>query len=123
MSTIGPRVVVVGELHADEDIVIEGRVEGSIVCEQASVAIRKSGEMRGDIIARDITVEGRVAGRLIARGLVDVTRDAQVTGPVMAPRFVLADGALFSGRVEPQHCPNGFLGGSTSIRRRFIRVR
>ena len=54
MSTIGPRVVVVGELHADEDIVIEGRVEGSIVCEQASVAIRKSGEMRGDIIARDM---------------------------------------------------------------------
>ena len=103
MSTIGQNLVVVGELHSDEDIVIAGRLEGSIVCEKASVVVTDTADVRGDIIGRDITVHGRVAGRLIATEFVDLPSGAVVTGPVMSPRFILAFGAEYTGRVEPQH--------------------
>jgi cytoskeletal protein CcmA (bactofilin family) len=103
MSTLGANLLVVGELLADEDIVIAGRVDGYVVCERGSVVVLGSAEVAGDIIGRDITVHGRVSGRLIAAEFVDLASDATVVGPVMAPRFILADGARFHGRVEPQH--------------------
>ena len=103
MSTIGQNLVVVGELHSDEDVVIAGRLEGSIVCEKASVVVTDTAEVRGDIIGRDITVHGRVAGRLVATEFVDLTPNAVVTSQVMSPRFILALGAQFTGRVDPQH--------------------
>jgi cytoskeletal protein CcmA (bactofilin family) len=103
MSTIGPHLLIVGEVLADEDIVIAGRVEGPVVCERASVVLLDSAEVVGDIIGRDITVHGRVTGRLMATEFVDLVPTAVVTGAIMTPRFVLADGASFHGRVEPQH--------------------
>ena len=103
MSTFGASVHVVGELLADEDIVIAGRVDGDIVCERSSVVVLGSAEVAGDVIGRDITVHGRVSGRLIATEFVDLASEATVVGPVMARRFILAEGARFTGRVEPQH--------------------
>ena len=103
MSTIGASLQVVGELHADEDIVIAGRIEGEVVCERSSIVIQQAAEVTGDVIGRDITVHGRVSGRLIATEFVDLAAEAVVSGPVMATRFILADGAYFKGRVEPQH--------------------
>ncbi len=103
MITIGPNLVVVGELHSDEDIVIAGRLEGSIVCEPASVVISETADVRGDVIGRDITVHGRISGRLIATEFVELTAKAVVTSQVMSPRFILALGAQFTGRVDPQH--------------------
>jgi cytoskeletal protein CcmA (bactofilin family) len=103
MSTIGASLQVVGELHAGEDIVIAGRIEGEVVCEGSSVVVQSAAEVAGDIIGRDITVHGRVSGRLIATEFVDLAAGAVVSGPVIAGRFILADGARFKGRVEPQH--------------------
>ncbi len=103
MTTVGINVRVVGEINADEDILIAGRSEGCVDCERASVVVQASAEITGEVIGRDITVHGRVAGRLIATDFVDLTPSAVVTGPVMAARFTLADGAYFKGRVEPQH--------------------
>jgi cytoskeletal protein CcmA (bactofilin family) len=103
MSTIGASLRIIGELQADEDIVIAGRIEGEVVCEGSSVVVQRAAEVAGDIIGRDITVHGRVSGRLIATEFVDLASEAVVSGPVMAARFILADGAQFKGRVEPQH--------------------
>jgi len=103
MSTIGTSLRVVGELSADEDIVIAGRVEGEVVCEGNSVVVQQAAEVAGDIIGRDITVHGTVSGRLIATEFVDLSASAVVSGPVMAAKFILSDGAQFKGRVEPQH--------------------
>jgi cytoskeletal protein CcmA (bactofilin family) len=57
----------------------------------------------GDIIARDITVRGQVAGQLVASDVVDVRAEARVSGYVVSPRFILDELASFKGRVEPQH--------------------
>ena len=102
MNSIGKTILVKGELRTSEDLTVEGRMEGPISCENASVVVTESAEVTGNIIARDITVFGRIAGQLIATEVVDVRRDARVTGQVIAKRFILDGNALFNGRAAPQ---------------------
>ena len=101
MSTLGKTIQVKGELRAFEDITIEGLVEGPLFCESFAVVLGPSADVRGDVLARDITVFGRVTGQLIATDVVDVRPDANVTGQVMSKRFILDPAAYFAGRVGP----------------------
>jgi cytoskeletal protein CcmA (bactofilin family) len=103
MSLNGRTLAIVGEVRAEGDVVIEGRIEGQLYCEGGTVVIAASGDVRGSVLARDITVHGQIAGQLIATEIVDVRPTAQVKGDVIARRFALADAATFVGRVEPQH--------------------
>lgn len=103
MSTLGRGIVVKGELRSSEDITIEGRIEGPLWCEDHAVIVAASADVAGDVIARDITVFGRVAGQLVATEVVDVRPSASVTGQVVSKRFILDPSAHFAGRVEPQH--------------------
>src|SRR6478672_8040816 len=98
----GKTLSVKGELRSTEDITIEGRVEGSVVCEGCAVVFAASCHIKADVMAQDITVLGRTAGQLTATDVVDVRESANVSGRVVSKRFILAAGAVFNGRVEPQ---------------------
>ena len=74
MSTIGKTIHVKGELRAAEDLTLEGRIEGHVLCEEFAVVLAESAEITGNIIARDITVFGRIDGQLVATDVVDDER-------------------------------------------------
>jgi cytoskeletal protein CcmA (bactofilin family) len=99
----GKTITVKGTVHATEDLTIDGRVEGPIVCDGCAVVIESTAQITGDILADDITVHGRSDGQLTATSVVDIRAGAAVTGRVIAKRFILDAGATFNGRVEPQH--------------------
>lgn len=99
----GRSVVVKGEIRSLEDLTIEGRIEGSITCEDGAIVVADGATVVGDIIGRDVTVMGRVEGQIVATDVVDVRAGSHVTAQIVSPRFILNDGADFSGRVEPQH--------------------
>src|ERR1041385_883165 len=101
MSVIGKTVVGTGEIRAMGDVTIEGRVNGPVLCEDFRIVVTASAAVAGDLIARDITVLGRCTGKLIATEVVQIAAGADVNGQVHAPRFVLDDGAVFNGRVQP----------------------
>ena len=103
MTTITRAVVIRGEVRATDDLTIEGRVEGPVWCEKCELVVTASAEIRGDIIARDVLVFGRVSGQIVGTDVVDVRASAGVDGRVIARRFILEEGATFKGRVEPQH--------------------
>ena len=103
MSTIGAGVRVKGEVRADEDITVEGHVEGPVVCEGFAVTVARTAHITGDVLARDITVFGHSTGRLIATDVVDLRPESTVAGQIISKRFILHDGACFHGRAEPQH--------------------
>ena len=65
-----------------EDLTLEGRVDGPVLCEGYAVTVAESAQMTGDIVARDITVLGSFSGRLIATEVVDVRPSATVTGQI-----------------------------------------
>ena len=99
VSVLGKTLVFKGELAADEDIILQGRVEGSIHHTQ-SVTIGVDGVVIGDTHARSIVVEGTVEGDL--RGVVSVliASTATVRGNIAAPRVGIMEGANFNGSVD-----------------------
>jgi cytoskeletal protein CcmA (bactofilin family) len=103
MSTLGKTTVVRGEVHASENLTIDGTVEGHVICEFHAITLSESAKVTGEVIARDITIAGQANGQMVATDVVDVRAGASVTGQVLAPRFILDGGAFFKGRVEPQH--------------------
>lgn len=103
-SVLGPTLRFRGELSAQEDLIVQGSVEGSITHTQ-SLTIGAEGSMKGDIRARVIVVDGKVEGDLYATESVNIRAAAKVKGNVFAPRIGIADGALFQGQVEMQ--PSG----------------
>ena len=99
----GKTLVVKGEVRSTENLTLEGRVEGPVLCEDRALVITADADVRGDVIARDITVFGRVTGQLVATDVVDLRPKCTVTGRIVSKRFILDPEAVFTGRVEPQH--------------------
>ena len=99
VSVLGPTLVFKGELSAEEDLLLKGRVEGSIR-HTANLRIGQEGSVKGDIKAKHITVEGSVEGDLRATTSVSVKESANVTGNIYAPSVGLIEGARFKGNID-----------------------
>ena len=99
IAVLGPTLRFKGELSAEEDFILQGRIEGSINHTQ-SVTIGTEGSVLGNIHARNVTVDGNVEGDLYGTESVIVHETGQVTGNIYAPRVGIVEGALFNGRVE-----------------------
>ena len=89
MTTFGRTVYLKGELRTSEDLTVEGRIEGPVLCEDSAIVVAPGGQIAGDVLARDVTIFGRMSGRIIATDIVDVRPDADVTGQIISPRFIL----------------------------------
>ena len=100
VSVLGPSLTFKGgELSSDEDLIIEGTVEGKIAHQTHHVTIGKSGRVKANIRARLVTVYGTVEGDLHGDEGVQITATARVIGNVVAPRVALEAGARFEGSI------------------------
>ena len=99
VSVLGPSIRFKGELIADEDLVIQGQVEGSIL-HTRSLTIGAQGRVQGDVKARRINVEGTVYGDLYALEGVTLRQGALVTGNVYSNKISIAEGASFNGNIK-----------------------
>jgi cytoskeletal protein CcmA (bactofilin family) len=98
-SVLGPTLKFRGELSAQEDLIVQGSVEGSITHTQ-SLTVGTDGTMKGDIRARVIVIDGKVEGDLYATESVNIRATAKVKGNVFAPRVGISEGAFFQGQIE-----------------------
>ena len=103
-SVLGPSLRFKGELVADEDLIVQGQLEGSIV-HSRSLTIGSQGRMQGDIKARRITVEGSVEGDLHALESAALAASARVRGNVFANEVSVAEGARLNGRIDMDNAP------------------
>ena len=99
VAVLGPTLRFKGELSADEDFILQGRIEGSINHTQ-SVTIGTEGVVQGNIHARVVVVDGSVEGDLHGSESVVVNASGRVNGNIFAPRVGLVDGAFFNGRID-----------------------
>ena len=98
MSVFGPTLRFKGELKAQEDIKIEGRIEGTIEHQQR-VVVGAKGEVIAKVNANSIDVEGRVQGDMSAKKSIKVSQSANVRGNIRAPSVSITEGANFNGGV------------------------
>ena len=103
-STLGATLRFKGDLVADEDLVLQGQVEGSIL-HTRSLTIGAQGRVLGDIRARRIVVEGSVDGNLYALESVSLRSGAVVRGDVFAAAIAVDNGARLSGRIDMDNAP------------------
>lgn len=99
-ATVGRSIVFRGDLSGEEDLVIQGRVEGSVNLGQHSVTVGPDGEVIASIVGRVVTVEGRVEGNIDGAEQVTLKSSSHVKGDITAPRVVLENGARFRGLVD-----------------------
>ena len=100
LNTLGPSVHIVGELRSDEDLLIEGRVEGTIHIEDAVLTIGSPATIQADIRGSTINVRGTVRGTISAAERIEIAASASVNGSLTANHVIIAEGATFNGRID-----------------------
>jgi cytoskeletal protein CcmA (bactofilin family) len=98
-SVLGPTLYFKGDLSADEDLLIQGRVEGSVTHTQR-LTVGPQGTVKANIKAQLIVVEGTVEGDLTAEKSIFVKETAKVCGNIVAPTVSILEGASFSGNID-----------------------
>lgn len=99
-AVIGPSIHIDGNLRGEEDLIIDGEVNGTVELKNNGLTIGKHGRVKADVYAHTLRVEGSVEGNLYASELVAIRNSAQVKGNVVSPRVNLEDGARFKGSIE-----------------------
>jgi cytoskeletal protein CcmA (bactofilin family) len=99
-ATIGPSINIKGELSGNEDLVIQGNVEGTITLKQNNLTIGLDGKVNANIEAHIITVEGTLKGDILGEDKVIIKKTGNVHGNISAPRVSLEDGAKFKGSMD-----------------------
>lgn len=98
-SVLGPTLYFKGDLSADEDLLIQGRVEGSITHTQR-LTVGAQSTVKADITAQVIVVEGAIDGDLHAEKAIVVKETAKMRGNIFAPTVTILEGACFSGNID-----------------------
>ena len=104
-AMIGSTVKVKGEITSGENLVIEGQVEGSITCNSHEVTVGASGNVKADVTAKTIRIEGTVEGDITGHEKVIITKSGKVRGNIVAPAMSLEDGAKFKGSIDMDPTP------------------
>lgn len=97
---LGPTLRVKGEISGNEDLHIEGKVEGPISLGGHKLTVGRSAEVTAEIVAREVVVSGKVDGDLRARDRIEIKKDGSVVGDLSTARIMIEDGAYFKGSIE-----------------------
>src|SRR5271156_5138998 len=99
-ARLGASLHVKGEITGNEDLAIDGSVEGLIQLEDRKLTIGASAKVTADVIAREVVVYGNVKGNLRARDRIEIKKDGSVVGDLTTARISIEDGAYFKGSIE-----------------------
>ena len=99
-AVLSPSIVVRGEVSGDEDLIVEGRIEGKIQLRQNAVTVGAKGKVAAAIHARVIMIDGEVDGDLAAEEQIVLRKSSRVRGDLVAPRVTIEDGARFKGSID-----------------------
>lgn len=99
-SLIGRYTDVQGDIFSDENLTIDGNVEGTVTCKAKTVTLGQEGSLDGNIYAHTLHVSGRVEGNLVALEKVTIHDGANVSGTIITPSLIIEDGSKFRGSID-----------------------
>jgi cytoskeletal protein CcmA (bactofilin family) len=99
-ARIGKTVVIRGEVKGSEDLIVDGRVEGTISLSESRLTIGANANVAADLSARDVLILGQVQGNVVATGRVELRAGCVVEGDLRALRLAVEDNAVFRGKVD-----------------------
>ena len=99
-ARLGKTVIIRGEVKGSEDLVIDGHVEGAITLAENRLTIGPNADVLADLSARDVLIQGKLKGNIVATGRVELRAGSAVEGDVRALRLAIEDNAVFRGKVD-----------------------
>jgi len=99
-SRLGPTLRVKGEISGDDDLLVEGSVEGSIRLCEKKLMIAATANLMADVIADAVLVKGNVNGNVRANGWIEVDEGGSVIGHLTTPQVFIRNGASFKGTIK-----------------------
>jgi cytoskeletal protein CcmA (bactofilin family) len=114
IARIGKTITIVGDVIGEESLVIDGKVDGTILLKNNDLTVGQSGQVTASIRAHVVRVEGEVTGDITGDEKVVITKTGRVFGNVVAPRVTLEDGARFKGRIDMDPGPAQQAGTPTA---------
>ena len=100
MANIGKSIQIKGDLRGDEDLVVEGKVEGRIELPGNQLTIGANGNACAEVKAKSIVIVGKVTGNVRASERVEIQATGVVEGDVSAPKLIVQEGAVINGSIE-----------------------
>ena len=98
-TILGPTLEIEGEIEGDEDLVIQGKVQGKINSKK-SLTIDQTGKLEATVTTNSMTVSGSLRGDVSATDKIEIREGGSVVGDIKSPRVIIADGAKFKGHIE-----------------------
>jgi cytoskeletal protein CcmA (bactofilin family) len=99
-ARIGKSVEIRGEVKGSEDLIVDGRLEGTITLTEGRLTIGASANVAADLTAKDVLILGHVQGNIVAGGRVELRSGCAVEGDIRALRLSVEDNAVFRGKVD-----------------------
>ena len=99
-ARLGSSLHVKGEISGNEDLHIDGTVEGAVQLGEGKLTVGATANVTADIIAREVVVCGNVKGIVRAKGKIEIKKDGSVIGDLTTAQIIIEDGAYFKGSIE-----------------------
>ena len=103
VACLGPTLTIEGTITCEEDLQIDGKVQGPISVQDRRLTVGRTAELNSEVIAGEVIVYGKIVGNLRARDRVEIKKDGAVYGDITTVRISIEDGADFKGRIEIDH--------------------
>jgi len=99
-ACLGATIVIKGEITSDEDLQIDGKVDGPIFLRENRLTVGRTAQLNSQVTAREVVVHGQISGNVNARERVEIKKDGQVIGDITTTRISLEEGGYFKGHIE-----------------------
>jgi len=99
-ACVSQGIKIKGEISGSEELFVDGQIEGTITCTNATVTLGPNAAVKADVTARELIVRGRVQGQLTGTERIQVWRSARVQGDLKADRISIEEGAELHGMLE-----------------------
>ena len=105
-TVIGEKITIEGSIQGEEHLVMDGAMKGTIELRNNDFSIGTKGRFEGEIQATNVSISGEMNGNITTQGKVQITKEADFMGKIMAKTISVEDGAYFKGIIELQREPH-----------------
>ncbi len=106
-SRLGSSLHFKGEISGNEDLDIDGTVEGLVHIDERKLTVGATAKLTADVIAGEVIVYGSVKGNVRGKGKIEIKKDGSVNGDLTTAQIIIEDGAFFKGSIEIEKSAEG----------------
>ncbi|MEZ2346281.1 polymer-forming cytoskeletal protein [Terriglobus sp. RCC_193] len=99
-TVLGKSIQVRGEISGAEDVIVHGRLQGSVALKESRLTVGPDAEVEAELHVHDAILLGRVNGNVTATGRVELRKGASLMGDLNAARLSIEEGSAIQGRVS-----------------------